>query len=250
MLYEEGGPVGHLDAETVRACKWNCEQCLMMGHPYVKVAAHGGAKFLWFSDEYKECFKKEWKSFKKQREKETAELQNLPAALPAPPGGEGACTAGGGDGKRKGAGKVERKTPHPAVKALADARKTVMAAKGVLSSTNTLLRAIRHDENYSTMNNASVRGKLESQEHDLKSLINDTELGKQLMLGIDAAEATGRRMSLLRRRRMRRRMMGRRMRRRRIRRRMRRRRNVSGLGDASGSHPPSTLEVLLHPRPS
>eukprot|EP00959_Pyramimonas_sp_CCMP1952_P159506 3336372-Pyramimonas_sp.AAC.1 len=60
MTYEEGGPQGWADAETVDTCKIICDQCLDMGFPFIALDQAKKVKFMYFRISYREAFTERW----------------------------------------------------------------------------------------------------------------------------------------------------------------------------------------------
>eukprot|EP00959_Pyramimonas_sp_CCMP1952_P464627 9486936-Pyramimonas_sp.AAC.1 len=63
MCFEEGGPTGHQDAETVASVYGIAQRCLELGHPYAQLDPQSQTvKFLYFELQWRERFTKRWQT--------------------------------------------------------------------------------------------------------------------------------------------------------------------------------------------
>ena len=182
MLYEEGGPAGHQDPQTIRECKIQCEKCLDMGYPWVQVSKmHGGTKYMWFDDVYKENFEQEWQTTTSQNEEEDG----------VPQQGAGVPQQGAGVPPPPPPPPPVPKAVKPAVKALAAANKCALGAKAILSSASSQAEDMTTDAKWEWANSDVVLGRLKREQVKVEAALKTSELGKLLMCGSEPSEAGG-----------------------------------------------------------
>ena len=77
MCYEEGGPRGQWDPETIEDCSVIATRCIQLGYPFAQVdEQHGKVKFMWFSHQYSDKFQKKWEESELQNEKEASHTRS------------------------------------------------------------------------------------------------------------------------------------------------------------------------------
>ena len=177
MCYEEGGPRGQYDPETIEDCARTARRCIRMGYPFVQVDEQNGkVKYMWFSHEYSDKFQKKWEEVETQNElKGDTSGRDLK-------GGEkpkNAVTGGGsaedmadeeGDDEEDEAAEAEttttpKKERSPAQIALTFARRTVVSIQSTLASAKSLSEDIESTEggdgDWAWARTPAVQGKID-----------------------------------------------------------------------------------------
>eukprot|EP00959_Pyramimonas_sp_CCMP1952_P105457 2204738-Pyramimonas_sp.AAC.1 len=75
MLYEEGGPAGQTDEDTIRACSTTRQRCIDMGYPHAQLDPRNGTvQFMHFKIKWQDSFEQAWKKAVEERKEPMPEL--------------------------------------------------------------------------------------------------------------------------------------------------------------------------------
>eukprot|EP00959_Pyramimonas_sp_CCMP1952_P416902 8734383-Pyramimonas_sp.AAC.1 len=126
MTYEEGGPLGQSDPHTISVCLTIRRQCIKLGYPFAqKDRQSGELKFMHFTNEFKDHFRKKWAEHETQHEKQITSVE--------------AADCGGSIMPKP---KAVPKPKTAAVEALNTAKMHIKKAKDIISSADSLVKTI------------------------------------------------------------------------------------------------------------
>ena len=205
MCYEEGGPRGQFDEETIENCYKTCTRCMEIGFPFVSVdEQNGSVKFMHFNHEYQEKFTKRWEQTDKQNENKSSVVMKRPAGRQqADDDADGDDGAEGGDGgDNQGAENKPRtdskKTVTEATKRLQMARRVIVSIQSTLQSAKSLESSIseledagateREDE-WAWARTPVVLGKIKAETKAVEATVKNNQLWQKIMTGTELSKA-------------------------------------------------------------
>ena len=218
MCYEEGGPRGQWDDETIQDCAVIAQRCITMGYPFVQVdEQHGKVKYMWFEHQYSDKFQTRWEEIENQAEKKSGGGIALALTRGVTKPGKGAADPEGADGLEGdgdddddgggggggGKPKPKPKPKSPATVALAHARKTITSIQSTLASAKSMAEDIadngaadgkddtadgQKNVEWAWAKTPAVQGKIDAGIKEIESIVKKNKLWQKLLIGTEVAQ--------------------------------------------------------------
>ena len=210
MCYEEGGPRGQWDPETIEDCSVIATRCIQLGYPFAQAdEQHGKVKFMWFSHQYSDKFQKKWEESELQHEKKDGGNKQKAIKTGDADGADGAAAESGDDApdeadpnKTDPAVPPVKKEKAPVAVALAHARKVIVSIQSTLASARSLCEDIAEktdeggddaDVEWAWARTPIVQGKIDAAIKEIEGIVKKNKLWQKLLIGVDTSKVRRRR---------------------------------------------------------